>query len=97
MDGDLVVMDRIEYVPGQTLTVNGKVTFGAEGQIVVPDGLRSGLYKLISASEVVFPNRAGWNAVVGSGDNVRIARLRVDADGGVWLCLGNPGFFIIFL
>jgi len=96
VDGDLVVTDRIEYVPGETLTVNGRVTFGASGQIVVPEGVHSGVYKLISATEVVLPNRGGWNTIVGTGDSVRTARLFVGASGGVWLRLGNSGFCINF-
>jgi hypothetical protein len=92
VDGDLLVKDAIEYVPGQTLTVNGKVTFGEEGRIVVSESVRAGLYKLISAEEVVLPNPAGWRTNIGSGDRVRTARLWVDGDGGVWLRVGNPGF-----
>ena len=96
VDGDLLVKDAIEHVPGQTLTVNGKVTFGEEGRIVVSESVRAGLYKLISAEEVVLPNPAGWRTNIGSDGNVRTARLWIDDDGGVWLRLGEPGMRIIF-
>ena len=96
VDGDLVVTDRIEYVPGETLTVNGRVTFGASGQIVVPEGARPGVYKLISATEVVLPNRSGWDTVIGSDTSGRKAQLFVDASG-VWLRLKGQGFTIIVL